>query len=329
MSHVRRAARLAAAALATFSVRVLVRLRPQRWCPPVITLRLLRLSSTPGTGIVADDLRAHLPEGGRSVRTDLRLGPASASGVDLVLPEEPGPRPLVVWVHGGGWHFGDKSDVLPYLEHLALRAGVAGAAVNYPLAPRHAYPAAIDEVRRAVQHLVTHAEELGFDPTRIVLAGDSAGAQVAAELAAELSASGEAPWLRGTLFFCGIFAPSGLDDSNRMFEAALGSAMWSLARTRSWKDSTTCARMSVVDHVTTRFPPTFLGAGEQDPLTRRQTLPMAAALRAVGVPVTEHRAGTAGEPCHHQFQFWLGTPAAQAALEAAASFLSEVTSISH
>ncbi|MFL6061865.1 MAG: alpha/beta hydrolase [Marmoricola sp.] len=332
MSLVRRAARLVAAAIASYAVRVLARLRPQRWCPPSITLRLFRLSSAPGTAIVASDLRAHLPEGGRGVRTDLSYGPGPSDRFDLVLPPGPGPHPLVLWVHGGGWHFGDKSDVVPYLEHLAVRAGVAGAAVNYPLAPRHPHPVQLDHVRAALEHLVAHAEELGIDPARVVLAGDSAGAQVAAELAAELTAEPAAVGtgrLCGAVFFCGIFEPSGLDDSNRMFEAALESAMWSLARTRSWQSGTTCARMTVTDHVTPAFPPTFLGAGEQDPLTRRQTPPMAQALRRAGVRVVEHRAGTESEPCHHQFQFWLGTPAAQEALEAASGFLREVTSISH
>jgi acetyl esterase/lipase len=315
--------RLATAVIASFLVRLLVRLEPQRWCPPAISLRLFRLSSGPGTAIVTADLRKHLPPGGRSVRTDLAYADGGLEGrFDLVLPDGPGPHPLVVWFHGGGWYFGDKGDVLPYLELLATR-GYAGAAVNYPLAPGSAYPAAPTHGALALSHLVGNAAAYGLDPTRVVLAGDSAGAQVAAELAALDPGA-----VRGALFFCGIFDPAGLGDSNRMFGAALESAMWSLARTKDWQHSGTCRAMSVVDNVTADFPPTFLGAGNQDPLTRRQTPRMAARLRELGVALDEYYPGTEAAPMYHQFQFWLGTPEGAEALERVVAFLDRVTTVS-
>jgi acetyl esterase/lipase len=328
----RRALHLLASVASSLAVRVLVRTRPQRWCPPAISLRLFRLSSAPGTALVTADLRRHLPAGDRTVRRDLSYAPGGReTRFDLVLPPGEGPHPLVVWFHGGGWHFGDKGDVLPYLEHLADR-GFAGAAVNYPLAPRAAYPAAPEHAGRALRHLAEHAASYGIDPTRIVVAGDSAGAQVAAELAVRVSTEGSLP-LRGAVFFCGIFDPPGLADANRMFEAALESAMWSLTGSRSWEQTEPCRRMTIVDQVTPAFPPTFLGSGVQDPLTRRQTPPMAARLRELGVDVDELTVGTEDAPMHHQFQFWLGTPQAQEALERVVAFLRRVTgespSISH
>ncbi len=336
---VRRATRHATAALATLVVRVLARLRPQHWCPPGITLRLFRLSSEPGTAIVAADVRRHRPATGWTTRTDLVHSPGSGRDgtFDLVLPDGPGPHPLVVWVHGGGWHFGDKSDVTPYLEHLAVR-GYAGAAVNFPRAPGARYPAAPRAVNAAVGHLIAHAASYGLDPGRVVLAGDSAGAQVAAELAVLTSSPAYAArttltptlapeQLRGALCFCGIFDPERLDDSSRIFAAALESAMWSVTGRRDWRSTEACDLMSVVRHVTADFPPTFLAAGNADPLTRRQSPPMADRLRTLGVPVHEHLPGDA--PLHHEFQFRLGTAAGAEALERAVGFLDEVTSISH
>lgn len=319
---------------ATLTVRVLARLAPQRWCPPAISLRLFGLSAALGIGQTADDVRRHQPAATWVTRTNLRYAGSKPDGLfDLVLPLGAGPHPVVVWLHGGGWHFGDKALVLPYLEILASR-GFAGVALNYPLAPRNAYPAAPSAVNDALGHLLANADEYGIDPTRLVLAGDSAGAQVAAEVATLLTnpafagECGLAPAPvrpRGTLLFCGIYDTDALDDSDRMFEAALQSAMWSLSRTRSWKASTANHLMSIRHHVTAEFPPTFLASGNTDPLTRRQSPPFAARLRELGVDVDEYRVGTEAMPANHEFQFRLGDEAGAKALEDAVAFLNRVT----
>lgn len=329
------------AILGNLVVRVLTRLRPQRWVPPAISLRLFRISSEPATAITAANIRRHQPVATWTTRTDLEYAPgAGRAGLfDLVTPTGPGPHPWVIWLHGGGWHFSDKSDALPYVELLADR-GYAGAVVNYPRAPHAAYPAAPRAVNDAIAHLLDHAVEYGLDPSRVVLAGDSAGAQVAAELAV-LTTSPEfaaqttlvaalAPaQLRGTVLFCGIYDPPALDDSNRIFEAALESAMWSLTRNRAWKDTHACRLMTVIDHVTAAFPPTFLAAGNADPLTRRQTPPMAARLAELGVAVEGYYPGDAANPINHEFQFWLGTPEGVEALDRTVAFLDRVMAQSH
>ncbi len=329
---------MAGVLIGTFLVRVIARLRPQRWLTPRISLRLFRVSSEPSSAITAAEVRRHLPADGWHTRTDLTYAAGSGRDgrFDLVLPAGAGPHPLVVWLHGGGWHFGDKSDALPYVEMLATR-GFAGAVVNYPRAPRDRYPAAPRQVNEAVRHLLAHAGEYGIDPDRVVLAGESAGAQIAAELAAlvtnpayagttTLVPALEPSQLRGALLFCGIFDPAGLVESDRMFEAVLESAMWSLARSRSWLESETCRLMRVVEHVSADYPPTFLAAGNADPLTRRQTPPMAARLHEVGVPVDEYYPGNEANPINHEFQLRLATPEGQEAFERAVTFLTRVTS---
>jgi len=320
---IRRAAHLGIAVLATYAVRILVHFKPQRWCPPTISLRLFRLSFTVTNAINVGDLRRHVPETGWTARTDLAYGSGRSAVFDLALPDRPGPHPLVIWVHGGGWHFGDKSDVLPYAETLAAR-GFAVATVNYPLAPRAKYPAAPNAVREAIEHLRAHAADYDLDPERIVLAGNSVGAQIVSELAI----SGVGP-LRGLALFCGIYDPVGLDDSDRMFEAVLESAMWSVSRTRDWNTSTACAAMTIVDKVGTNFPPTFLTGGLQDPLFRRQTPPMAERLTELGVDLEEFYPGDEAEPCFHEYQMWRGTKAGAEAFERVVGFLERVTSNSH
>jgi acetyl esterase/lipase len=334
---IRRAVDRAVVLVGAILVRVLARTKPQYWCPPAISLRLFRLSSARGTAATGADVRRRLPEQTWTTRTDLAYAPGSSRDglFDLVLPAGQGPHPAVVWVHGGGWHFGDKSDVLPYLEHLASR-GFAGVAVNYPLAPGSRYPAAPRQVNAALRHLVEHAGEYDLDPSRIVLAGDSAGAQIAAEVGALITnpsyaaKAGLVPalapgHLRGALLCCGIYDPIGLVDSNRMFEAVLESAMWSLSGSRSWRQTDACELMTVRDHVTADFPPTLLVAGNQDPLTRHQMPSMVARLTELGVPLDTYFAGTEDEPINHEFQFRLGTPEGVEAFERAVVFLGRVT----
>jgi len=100
--------------------------------------------------------------------------------LDAFVPNGPGPFPAVILVHGGGWNGGDKSGgaqkgyTAPMDEPLA-RAGFAWFEINYRLAPRHPYPACIDDVETAIRWVRAHAAEYRVDPRRIALAGESAG----------------------------------------------------------------------------------------------------------------------------------------------------------
>lgn len=316
----------------------MARLRPQRWLTPAISLRLYRISAQPGIATTAASVRRHHPERTWTTRTDLTYDasavPRRDGLFDLVVPAGPGPHPWLVWVHGGGWHFGSKEYPLPYVELLAAR-GIAGVVVNYPLAPESAYPAAPRAVNDAIAHVLEHAAEYGLDPDRVLLAGDSAGAQVAAEVATLVTNPAYAEQttltpaltrdrLRGVLLFCGIYDTAALDDSDRFFESALESAMWSLARDRDWPAGETCRLTSIRNQVDADYPPTFLAAGNADPLTRRQTTPMAARLRELGVELDEYYPGTPENPVSHEFQYWLATPEGAEALDRAVSFVRKV-----
>jgi acetyl esterase/lipase len=89
-----------------------------------------------------------------------------------------GPAPAVVFVHGGAWVHGDPSQAAGNALHFA-RHGIATVSLSYRLAPRHRFPAPLDDVRRGLRWVRAHAEELGVDPKRIVLLGLSAGAHLA------------------------------------------------------------------------------------------------------------------------------------------------------
>jgi acetyl esterase len=102
--------------------------------------------------------------------------------VRLYLPDAPGPLPLHVFLHGGGWCIGTLDERDPRCRTIAARARCAVASVDYRLAPENAYPTPPEDCYAALCWLVEHAAELGLDADRISVGGESAGANLAAVL---------------------------------------------------------------------------------------------------------------------------------------------------
>jgi acetyl esterase/lipase len=134
--------------------------------------------------------------------------------LDLYLPEKrpDKPLPLIVYVHGGGWEMGDKSDT-GLLFQLIEKGGYAGASLGYRLSQEAHWPAQIHDVKAALRWLAANAEKHGIDATRIGLAGISAGGQLVSllgtsqgvvELEGEIgTAKGTTPKIRCVANFCG------------------------------------------------------------------------------------------------------------------------------
>lgn len=97
---------------------------------------------------------------------------------DVYHPPQPGPHPIVLVLHGGGWSSGSRSEGQTASRALAA-AGFLVVASDYRLAPAHHFPAQLADVQIALRWIRAHATALGGDPTRIALLGRSAGAQLA------------------------------------------------------------------------------------------------------------------------------------------------------
>lgn len=91
-----------------------------------------------------------------------------------------GPAPLLVFFHGGGFVVGDLETHDALCRLLCRDAGIHVMAVDYRLAPEHPAPAAVDDCYAAYRWALAHAAELGADPTRVAVGGDSAGGNLAA-----------------------------------------------------------------------------------------------------------------------------------------------------
>ena len=111
-------------------------------------------------------------------------GPAGDVPVRIYRPTpEAGPQPVLLWFHGGGWVLGSIDGSDRTCRDLAVQAGVVVVSVGYRLAPEHPYPSGVDDCFAALVWVVTAAGDLGVDPTRVAVGGDSAGANLAAVVA--------------------------------------------------------------------------------------------------------------------------------------------------
>jgi acetyl esterase/lipase len=98
-------------------------------------------------------------------------------------PSHPGPGPAVVYLHGGGMICGSVAGYDHLVAGYAADAGVPFLSVDYRVAPEHPHPAPVEDCFAAVPWLFEHADELGVDPARVAVMGDSAGGGLAAGVA--------------------------------------------------------------------------------------------------------------------------------------------------
>ncbi len=288
-------------------------------------------------------LEAHRPAG-ITVIEDQRYRPDDPDAtfdvyVPVSTPVDVG-LPTVVWIHGGAWLSGDKSNNVGYFALLASH-GFTVVAVNYSLAPGATYPTAVLQVNDALAHLARDAQRFHVDPQRFVLAGDSAGAQIASQIACLATNPSyaeslgvppalEAGQLRGVILYCGFYDMRTFIDQGD--KASVGFLRWGVS-TMVWaysghraKDSPAIREMSTINHVTNLFPPTFLSGGNGDPLTIAQSHPMAERLRERGVPVVSLFYPPDHQPrLPHEYQFNLDCADGAKALTEMLAFLGRCT----
>lgn len=221
-------------------------------------------------------------------------GPGGALGATRYRVEETPGRGLILFFHGGGYVLGSRGSHDSAVRALALASGADVLSVDYRLAPEHPFPAATDDAVAAWRYAVSKAAEWGIDPTRIVVAGDSAGGCLAAVVAQQTRGEKVVPALQ--LLIYPVTDMSRESDSRREFAEGffLTAADMDYFTDHYLTDPAqkTDPRVSplLADDLSA-LPPAYVVVAGFDPL-RDEGIAYAEAMREAGVPVTLERAGS-------------------------------------
>ena len=206
-------------------------------------------------------------------------------------PASPGPHPVIVYFHGGGWVLGDLDSDDPLCRDLCVRTDALIVSVNYRHAPEARFPAAAEDAIAAVGWVAAHATELGAVPGQLAVAGWSAGANIAA-VACQAARDAGGPDILGQLLIapvtdCDMSRPSFTENADGyVLTTALMNWFW---EHYAEEGDRTDPRVSPQRGLLSGLPPAVVVTADFDPL-RDDGAAYAAALADAGVPVTHIRA---------------------------------------
>lgn len=210
--------------------------------------------------------------------------------MDIYRPPTTGLHPALVMIHGGGWAAGDKSGDKEIATDLAGRVGFVCFSINYRLAPKYPYPAAVLDSARAVRWVRAHAAEYGVDPDRVAAWGGSAGGHLVLMLGVikpdEFQTPDDPNKALSAKVRCvvDLFGPSDLTRPMEEWPPAAPPIAYNFMASKPNEAPEKWAEASPITHVTKDASPTLLIHGEKDELVPlQQSELMKAALDKVGV----------------------------------------------
>jgi acetyl esterase/lipase len=180
--------------------------------------------------------------------------------MDIYRPAKTGKNPTLVVLYGGGWQNGSPANNPEFSRYMAAR-GYTVFAISYRHAPRHRFPAQLEDIRSALRFIQEHSTEYDADPERIALLGRSAGGHLAMLAAYQL----DAPPIRAVVNYYGPFnltkgyrEPPNPDPLNvrAVLEAFLGGTPDQIPQQYE--------KASPISYVTRPLPPTLLVHGSRD-----------------------------------------------------------------
>ncbi|MET9124134.1 MULTISPECIES: alpha/beta hydrolase [unclassified Streptomyces] len=227
--------------------------------------------------------------------TTVSGGPTGEVRVRVVRPAgATGVLPVIVYIHGAGWVFGNAHTHDRLVRELAVGARAAVVFPEYDLSPEARYPVAIEQNYAVARWVVTDGAEHGFDVSRIAVAGDSVGGNMTAALTLMAKERGDVPLVQQVLFYPVTDARF---DTESYRQFATGYFLrrdgmqwfWDQYTTdESERAQITASPLRATTEQLTGLPPALVITGEADVL-RDEGEAYAAKLRAAGVPVTAVR----------------------------------------
>ena len=247
--------------------------------PPGIAERLIaigRVIEAPKTNAIYAPLHAAEPFAGVTIARDIRYGPDARNLLDVFTPDTSGAlRPVLLFVHGGGFVRGDKHVAgSPFFDNVAVwavRHGMIGVTMSYRLAPQAKWPSGPQDVALAINRLRAHIAAHGGDAARLYVMGSSAGANhVASYVAFPEFHPADGVGIAGAIFLSGSpFDPTVFDMTP--YTDYFGT------------DAAAYAALSPTPGLLkTKVPLMLAWAGLDPPPIERQSIDLDAALRKAG-----------------------------------------------
>jgi acetyl esterase len=212
-----------------------------------------------------------------------------AGGVPARLYASRVDAPVFIYVHGGGWCYGSIETVDRACRRIADRSGCAVLSVGYRLAPEHVFPAALEDVETVVSYVRKAGAELGVDPSRLAIGGDSAGGQLAT-VVARRQRDAATPLDLQVLIYPAIDPMTASESYDEVGSYGLDRASMKVAWETYAPDPTTRFTPDVAPLAAdlAGLPPTLIITAQYDAL-RDEGADYADALLAAGVPVVHTR----------------------------------------
>lgn len=183
---------------------------------------------------------------------------------DLYIPSGTGPYPAIVFIHGGGWIGGDRTQMTRIIEELASH-GYVGMAIDYDLSPQVHFPVALHESKEAIRWLRAHAAEYHVDPQRIAVAGSSAGGELAALVAltngdsryeGDGGSKGFSSTVKAAILYNAALDLTTAPENDESITKYLGSSCGA--------QKELCLQASPQAHISANSPPMYIGHGNED-----------------------------------------------------------------
>jgi acetyl esterase/lipase len=200
------------------------------------------------------------------------------------------PSGALLWIHGGGMVMGVPEQGHDVCAHVARELGVLVASVDYRLAPEDPFPAGLDDCMDALAWLHAQADELGIDPARVAVGGDSAGGGLAAAVSQRAHDEGQHPVAFQVLVYPMIDDRTALSDGRDtlVWSRASNRYGWTsyLGRPPRWEDAPAFAAPARRQDLR-GLPPAWIGVGDID-LFHDEDVDYAKRLEEAGVPCELH-----------------------------------------
>ena len=236
-----------------------------------------RINEINNTAVNKKLRKKHLMKSSKDITTTTYVIPVSDGGAvtgyyysSQKISEETGLMPLIVFLHGGGWIFGNMDFYSVFLRHLAEVTESAILSVDYRLAPKYKFPTAIEDCYDAFIWAAEGAKYWKVDPDRIYIAGDSCGGNLAAAVAI-LARDRKGPSIAGQILLYPLLdgrlrTQSQMEFANTPTLNAKTLQFYIKSYEREPKDILSPMFSPLLSQDLTRLPPALLLAAEQDPL---------------------------------------------------------------